>query len=51
MSLIRKPWKSLAAAGVALFLSACDQGPLERAGRAVDRAGEKTRDKINEIVR
>jgi len=51
MPLIWKSWKVLAAAGVALVLSACDPGPLEKAGKAVDRAGEKTGDKIKDIVK
>jgi len=51
MNLHWKPWKLLAAIGVALALSACDQGPLEKAGKAVDRAGEKMGDKIKEIVK
>jgi hypothetical protein len=51
MNLHWKPWKILAAAGVALVLAACDQGPLEKAGKAVDRAGEKTGDKIKDITK
>jgi hypothetical protein len=46
-----KSWKILSAAGVSLVLAACDPGPLERAGKAIDRAGEKTGDKIKEITR
>lgn len=44
------PWRILAAAWVALVLTACDnEGPFEKAGKAVDRAGEKAGDKIKEI--
>jgi hypothetical protein len=41
MRLPGKPWKILGAAGVVLLLAACDQGPLEKAGKSVDRAVEK----------
>jgi hypothetical protein len=51
MKLKWNPWKILAVAGVALVLAACDQGPLEKAGKAVDRAGEKTGDKIKDITK
>jgi hypothetical protein len=44
-------WKILAAAGVALALAACDPGPFQKAGKAIDRAGEKTGDKIKDISR
>ena len=45
-------WVSvLAAACVALTLAACDQGPMEKAGRAIDRAGEKAGDKIKDITK
>ena len=47
----RTAWKMLAAACVALVLAACDQGPLEKAGKAVDRAGEKAGDKIKDITK
>lgn len=46
-----KAWKILAAAVFALVLASCDQGPMEKAGKAVDRAGQKTGDKIKEIVK
>jgi hypothetical protein len=51
MKLKWKPWKLWTAAGVVLVLSACDQGPLEKAGKAIDRAGEKTGDKIKDIIK
>jgi phage-related tail protein len=51
MNLHWKLWKMLAVAAVALVLTACDQGPLEKAGKAVDRAGEKTGDKIKDITK
>jgi len=44
-------WRILAAAGVALVLASCDQGPLEKAGKAVDRAGEKVGDKVKDVVK
>jgi predicted small secreted protein len=43
------PWKLLAVACVALLLAACDRGPMQKAGKAVDNAAEKTGDKIKEI--
>jgi len=46
-----KPWWIMAAACAALFLAACDQGPLEKAGKAVDRAGEKAGDTIKDIAK
>ena len=46
-----QPWKILVAAGAALILAACDQGPLEKAGKAVDRAGEKVGDKVKDIAK
>ena len=36
---------------IALVLAACDQGSLKMAGKATDRAGEKTGDKIKDIVK
>ena len=47
----RKSWGILAAAGLALLLASCDRGPLEKAGRAVDRAGEKAGDKIRDLTK
>jgi len=44
-------WRVLAAAGVALILASCDRGPLEKAGKAVDRAGEKVGDKAKDVVK
>jgi len=46
-----KARRILAAAGIALLLAACDQGPMEKAGKAIDRAGQKTGDMIKEIVK
>jgi hypothetical protein len=46
-----KSWTILIAAVVILALAACDPGPLEKAGKAIDRAGEKTGDKIKDIIR
>jgi hypothetical protein len=45
------PWRILAAASLTLLLGACDNGAFEKAGKAVDRAGEKAGDKIKEIVK
>ena len=43
--------KMLAAAGVALALTACDPGPMQKAGKAVDRAGEKVGDKAKDLTK
>ncbi len=45
--------KILAAAGItlALALSACDNKPFEKAGKAVDRAEAKKGDKIKDITK
>jgi hypothetical protein len=51
MNLQWKSWKILSAAGVILVLAACDPGPLERAGKAIDRAGKKTGDTIKDIIK
>ena len=51
MKLKWKVCRILAGAGVALVLASCDQGPLEKAGKAIDRAGEKKGDKIKEIAK
>jgi len=51
MKLKQMPWKILAAATLAVVLAACDNGPFEKAGKAVDRAGEKTGDKIKDVVK
>ena len=47
----RQTWKVLAAAGVVLVLAACDQGPMEKAGKALDHAGQKAGDKIKDITK
>jgi len=44
-------WRLVAAACVALVLTACDNGPFEKAGKAVDRAGEKVRDKVHDATK
>ena len=41
----------LAAAAFALGLGACDDGPFQKAGKSIDRAGEKTGDKVKDITR
>jgi len=51
MKLKQFAWRILAAASLTLVLAACDNGPFEKAGKAVDRAGEKAGDKIKEIVK
>jgi hypothetical protein len=51
MKLRMRLWTVLAAASVALALAACDNRPFERAGKAVDRAVEKTGEKIHEATR
>lgn len=51
MKLNGKLWRILAAVGVALVLVACDRRAFEKAGKAVDRAGEKAGDKIRDIVK
>ena len=51
MNLRHIPWKILAAVWLALALAACDDGAFEKAGKAVDRAGEKAGDKVREIVK
>ncbi|HLF07116.1 MAG TPA: hypothetical protein VI893_08115 [Thermoplasmata archaeon] len=45
------PWTILAAACLSLVLAACDNHPFEKAGKAVDRAGEKAGDKLKEITK
>lgn len=47
----RMPLKLLAAASVALLMTACDPGPLEKAGKAVDNAGEKVIDKVKDATK
>jgi hypothetical protein len=49
MKLKRKTWRTLAAAGLALALASCEKNAMEKAGKAVDRAGEKVGDKIRDI--
>src|SRR5688572_30170005 len=51
MNLKQLPWRILVAASLTLILAACDNGPFEKAGKAVDRAGEKAGDKVKEIVK
>jgi predicted small secreted protein len=49
MKLKRRTWRILAAAGLVLALAACEKNAMEKAGKAVDRAGEKVGDKIRDI--
>ncbi|HLY74737.1 MAG TPA: hypothetical protein VKU80_11520 [Planctomycetota bacterium] len=41
----------MAASAFMLALGACDDGPLEKAGKSIDKAGEKTGDKLKDITR
>jgi predicted small lipoprotein YifL len=49
MNFKRRPWRILVAACLLLALAACEKGPLEKAGKAMDRAGEKVGDKLRDI--
>lgn len=51
MNMGRRLLTVVAAAGIALGLGACEKGPLEKAGKAVDKATEKTGDKIKDSVK
>lgn len=51
MNLRHVSWRTLAVACLALILAACDNHPFEKAGKAVDRAGEKAGDKLKEITK
>ncbi len=51
MNLMKRLLMVLAAAGVALGLGACDEGPFQKAGKSIDRAGEKTGDKIKDVTK
>jgi hypothetical protein len=51
MKLKRMSWRLMAASCVAMALAACDPGPFQKAGKAIDRAGEKTGDKIKDLSR
>lgn len=41
----------VAAAAVALSLGACEDGTFEKAGRSIDNAGEKAKDKIHDATK
>lgn len=43
--------KILVATGVALSLGACEKGPLEKAGKSIDNAGEKVGDKMKDATK
>lgn len=45
---LKKSFLVLACAGITLALAACNRGPLERAGKSVDDAVEKTGDAIKD---
>jgi predicted small lipoprotein YifL len=52
MNGIRKLFLALAAAAVLLSLGACEKkGPFEKAGEKIDKAGEKTGDKIKDATK
>jgi hypothetical protein len=51
MNLAKKLLMVLTAAGIAAGLAACDEGPLEKAGRKIDNAGEKAGDKLKDAAK
>jgi predicted small lipoprotein YifL len=52
MNTIKKLFLVLAAAAVTLSLGACEKkGPFEKAGEKIDKAGEKTGDKIKDVTK
>ena len=51
MSMGKRLLTVLAAAGIALGLGACEKGPLEKAGKSIDKAAEKTGDKVEDAVK
>ena len=52
MNRFRKLFLVLAAAAVTLSLGACEKkGPFEKAGEKIDKAGEKTGDKIKDVTK
>ena len=51
MKLIRIICGTSVAAALALALAACDSKPFERGGRAIDRAMERTGDKVKDVLR
>ena len=44
-------WMVIVTAGLALVMASCDNGPFEKAGKAIDRADEKVGDKIKDITK
>ena len=51
MTLNKTLRRVLVLACLPLVLAACEKGPLGKAGRAMDRAAEKTADKINDVLK
>ena len=51
MNLAKKLLTMLTAAGIAAGLTACEEGPLEKAGRKIDDAGEKAGDKLKDATK
>jgi len=51
MNLNKTLRRILVLACLPLLLAACERGPLEKAGRTMDRAAEKTGDKINGVLK
>lgn len=52
MNRVKKLFLVLAAAVVTFSLGACEKkGPFEKAGEKIDKAGEKTGDKIKDVTK
>jgi hypothetical protein len=51
MKLSKKILLALIAAVTAAGLTACEEGPLEKAGRKIDNAGEKAGDKVKDATK
>lgn len=46
-----KLWSVVTAACLALGVTACDRGPMEKAGKSIDNAAEKAGDKVKDATR
>ena len=51
LPMIKRFLTVVTAAGLALTLAACEEGPLEKAGKSIDKAGEKAGDKIKDATK
>ena len=51
MNMGRRILTVVTAAGIALGLGACEKGPMEKAGQSIDKAADKTGDKIKDVVK